>query len=483
MSYEHVSLEPINRSPDNVYGFSKSASQLQFALPTTNKFLIGDSVRLCFKFQCRDVNGAVVNASNVCYVTPQSGINSIISSLEIGSYGNGGLSIEQIRQYPRMVSTLLTNGFTDKGGQDSKLTQCGSSFNLDYARSNVGTNNLNTSYQLKLYSGFLLGNTINLADSKIGGISGCRIVANLNSDSFVLATVPNAGATGMTYEVSDVTMRCVLIDPSDDEVQVGMLKDSFTRDYMNYAKNVEGRRVEPDEINQAFERKKELSLSSNPAPYNYNTINGYLHVINTNNNAITSNISLGNCISSFGNVVLSSYVNNYAQDSGSNYFMETDTPQALPMENIRYARGGVLTPLKYDIETSVASNYVNPGGAVNQLSTMDTRGQIYRCGQEGVFPFMDGYQNKGQANIYYGLENDNIYKNSVAGDLVKPRNAIFGVRFSSIEGNGVSYIDRPLQINIDSKNLAGVNQSYTMYLYVINRQSLVFENGNMRVVS
>ena len=484
MSYEHFSIEPVNRSPDNVYGHSKSNNTLQFSLPSANKFVIGDSLRLCFKFQVRTSAGAVIAAANVSHLSAETGINSIISSLEVGSYENGGLSIEQVRQYPKMVASLLTNGFGDRNSTTGRLSNSGCGYNLDYMRWNIGNNGLNTSYQMKLYSGFLMGNNaINLSPNNQGGVGGIRLTCNLNSDSFVLSKYPGTANTGMTYEISDVILRGVMINPSQDEVKAGVLKESFTSSYMNYVKNVEGRRVDPDEVNSAFDRKIELSSTSNPPPMNYNTINGYLHILNTNNNAITSNIGLGNCISCFGNMVLSSYINNYNFDSGALYFMDTDTPQALPFENIRFSRGGLLEPLAYDEETSVSSNYVNQG-AILQTETMDTRGQIYRTAQEGVYPFGGkGYEGKVQGNIYYGLENDNLYRNSVGTDLVRPKNAIFGVRFSSIEGNGVSYIDKPLQINIDSKNLAGNNQSYTLFLYVVNRQSLVFENGTMRVVS
>ena len=108
MSYEHFSVEPVNRSPDNVYGHSKSNNTLQFSLPSANKFVIGDSLRLCFKFQVRTSAGAVITVPNYCFISAETGINSIISSLEIGSYENGGLSIEQVRQYPKMVASLLT---------------------------------------------------------------------------------------------------------------------------------------------------------------------------------------------------------------------------------------------------------------------------------------------------------------------------------------------------------------------------------------
>ena len=481
MSYNHISLEPVNRSPTNTYGFSQNNNVIQFALPSTNQFLIGDSVKVIFNFQILLSNGNVLNANDVAYPSTHSGLN-LFSSVNIGSYEQGGVQIETINQYPRMVSGLLNNGFASAENVVGKLSNAGCSYNVAYAKENVGTKNINASYHTKIYSGFLLGNTINLNNVSAGGCGGLTISLSCCSDNFLLAADPNNPAnTGMTYRLQNVVLRCTTITPSPQESMAGKLKSNFASNYMKAVNQTENRRVNQSEIDEAFDRQVELAQSVAPPPITYNTINGFLSVLNTNNNSITSNINLGNCISMYMNFINSANLNSYTADSGATYFMETSNGFAKPLENVRISKGGILSPLNYDLETSVGLNYIT-----NFTQTNDLRSEVYRNGAEGSYPYnMPNQDQKVGGSLYYGLKNLSLYRHSSPLDYVYPRNSVVGCRFSTIEGNGENYIDKPLQINLDSKLLTGTgnNVSTTAFLYVVNRQALVFEGGSMRVVS
>jgi hypothetical protein len=477
MSYEHFSVEPVNRSADNVYGFSQSNSVIQFSLPTTDAFLVGDSLKVCFKFLAYTSNGQPIQASNVAVVSLDAGLNTLFSTVDVGSYESGGLSFETIRQYPRMVSSLLTNGFSNRGQVFGGQSHAGVAFNTDYQRTNTGTQNgIAKSYTTKLYSGFLMGNKVLLSSSRDGGVGGLRITIQLVNDSFLFQDSPGQNNAGLNYKISDLRLRGIMIRPSAEEKMAKKLKSDFVVNYSNMVMSAENRRVGSAEIDSAWSRQQELGSSSNPAPYNYNTINGYIATIASDNNSVSLNVNLGNAISAYGSFIKSTDLNSQTADSGATFFLEDSNDNAQPLTNLRFSRGGILYPIMYDLETNAASTLIG-----ESVESSDTQAEIYVNGVNGTMPFKDNDNVLG--SVYYGLTNENEYMNVSENDHVTPKNATIGVRFSSIEGTGANFRDKPLQVNIDSVNNGGDAVNHTLFLYVINRQSLVYENGLMRVIS
>ena len=70
----------------------------------------------------------------------------------------------------------------------------------------------------------------------------------------------------------------------------------------------------------------------------------------------------------------------------------------------------------------------------------------------------------------------------VASDMVVAKTQGLGINFSNISNVGVDFSFAPLQFEIVTKNdNAPVN--HTIFLFAINRNTLVFEGNNVRVLN
>jgi len=376
-----------------------------------------------------------------------------------------------------MCASLLTNGFLDRGNVFGKGSHQGISFGEDFQRSNCGTTAYAPSFSTKLYSGFLMGNKIPLMSANQGGVGGLRVSLQCQNDSFIIQDSGTGGLTGLKYELTDVSMRGIIIRPSEEETVARKLKSDFIRDYSDVVMKSEGRRVNQDEIDQGWNRQMELARTSPARPINFNSINGYLATLNSANSSITMNINLQNCVSAYMNVIKSDRLNNQTTDSGSIYFLEDSAGNAQPLDNVRFSRGGILYPIMYDLESNAQINY-----NTNYTQTNTLQGEMYLNSVNSTMPF--DYKCKVLGSIYYGLENTTYYRDDAPNDKVFPKNATLGVRFSSLaEGIGANFKDKPIQVNLDSVLIANNVVSHTLYLFVVNRQSIINENGNLRVVS
>ena len=105
-SNQHLEIIPSNITSDGTLSFKNGQPVVQFIIGEQERYLIGQSLRICGKFTAYSSDGAISTSATGLRMNEQLGIYSCFNELHISSQRTAQ-SIETIRHYPRMMSSYL----------------------------------------------------------------------------------------------------------------------------------------------------------------------------------------------------------------------------------------------------------------------------------------------------------------------------------------------------------------------------------------
>ena len=428
---------------------------------------------MSFDFKVNDAaTGNVVTTSQECGVSASCGLHSCVQQLDISSY-KSNIMLESIRNYGRMVSTLYNCSFCDQLELTDKGTNEGISPSQQFNNNNVGIdidgNNLqNTSYTIPLYCGLLQSQPVFLGQN---GLKGLKLNINLAPSSNVVTRL--TGSKTYTYELSNVRLIGQYYNPSPDEFSAGRIKSGFISSYEGIQRGA-GRSVGSDELETAWSEAVDMGKGgANQPPYEYYSITGFVDSLNSNQSSHSLNLGLSKVRSVFMNYIPSSYINNFAYDGmAPRHFVDSDGNLA-PVVNYKVSRSGVLFPNRFDTTTN-ARGYMANG------TTNDRRSAIYQSLINSVKVFYDNHYQSG--NFSNAIDSETQFYNYETDDKIVTKTAGLGMNFSNISSVGVDFSFSPLQLEIETL-LTASPVNHTIYLYAINKNTLMFSGNSVRVMN
>ena len=471
MSVEYFNIEPLNRSTTGEYSYDNGSPVIQFAIGDVEKYLIGNSLRVHFDFKITNTTGSAVTGTEVG-VSSVNGLHSCFQQIDISSY-KSNLTLESIRNYPKCVATLYNCGFVDDVELTSRGTNEGISQSQQNNNHNVGLDpdgetHKNKSYTLPLYTGLLQSQPVFLGQQ---GLMGLKINLNLAPTNNVLQRF--TGSETYTYTLSNVRLIGMYYNPTQDEFVAGRIKSSFISKYEMMMK-AQGRNPTSDEMETAWSDVQDMSQGKAQPPYEYYSISGYVDALNSNNSSHSLNLGLSRVRSVFMNFMPSSFINNIAQDSQVPRNITDSNGKITPVINFKTSRAGVLFPNRFDLTSNSENNMTT------DLTTNDRRSPMYQCLVNSVKPFYENHYSSG--SFKNAISSVDQFFGVVADDKMVAKTIGLGVNFSNISNVGVDFSFAPLQFEIQTHNTASpVN--HTIFLFCINRNTLVFEGNNVRVLN
>lgn len=472
-SIEYFSIEPLNRSTTGIFSYDNGAPVIQFAVGDVEKYLIGNSVRVSFDFKVKNAGtDAAVTSSQECGVSSSCGLHSVIQQLDISSY-KSNIMLESIRNYGRMVSTLYNCSFCDQLELTDKGTNEGISpsqqFNNDNVGIDVGGNNTkHLSYTLPLYCGLLQSQPVFLGQN---GLKGLKLNINLAPSSNVITRL--TGSATYTYEIYNVRLIGQYYNPSPDEFSAGRIKSGFISSYEGIQR-ANGRSASSEELETAWSEAVDMGNGgANQPPYEYYSITGFVDSLNSNQSSHSLNLGLSKVRSVFMNYIPSSYINNFAYDGMAPRHFVDDAGNLAPVVNYKVSRSGVLFPNRFDTTTNARGHMANG-------TTNDRRSAIYQSLINAVKVFYDNHYQSG--NFANSIDSREQFYGYETADTIATKTAGLGMNFSNISSVGVDFSFSPLQLEIETL-LTGGPVNHTIYLFAINKNTLMFSGNSVRVMN
>lgn len=448
---EKFEILPSNQPANNTYSFKEGNPIITFNIGSTNKLLRPSSLRINGRITILDGVGALPNngglnkkrgsagapTTQLVNYNSRIGVNGIFQNINISS-NDTNQTLESVRQYGRMVSTILPSTHSS----EDFLSNSGVVELNPGLESVAGAINNNTcDFSMRVFAGMLQGgNAIPLG---INGVRGLAFSLELCSDQMLLLGANAAANAGASYKIDNLSMT--------------------------------GDLLVPDAAGQ-----QKLAVPGNGS-FQYNSYNNLYSVIDANDATQTYNLAQSNVLNVFHNFLPVSHANNYGQDS-----FATELPQltnaagttysggSALINKVSFSRGGMKLGLDYDLDvaTQSAQNRPQTGVEINALNAITPFYNITHLtnqplllnygGNDQVIYDADGLQkfnsvDAGKRNFAVGLAIDNVSQ--------------VGVNF-----RGQSYATR-IQSTLDGKSPNAV------YTYVMSKNSLVYSPQGIMVQS
>ena len=329
MSNHNLEISPSNVLSNGVISFKNGNPVITFIIGEQDRLLIGRSVRLCGKFRSRIQADDAANANDVVaandglFSSSRLGVYGAIDQLVIKSQQTHQV-IEHIKHYNRFMSsylpatTTLCDSVTHLG--ETSLCMPNQTLFKQSVLDNPAQATTGNSFCVSLPCGLLNG-TANIPLSSSWGLKGLLLEIHLSPDNNFLnagetqgPTPANPVTTGLTdasYEMSDVSLVCEVIDPS------------------------------PEQLTQ---------YPSSGGTFEYNSISSYFTSINSTNAIVNFNLGLRRVLGVFMNFIPSTRINNLLYQGLATDPIKNSDFTAAQIEKLSFLRGGDKFPLNYDID-------------------------------------------------------------------------------------------------------------------------------------
>ena len=367
VNVEKFEVLPSNQPSNNTYSFRNGNPIITISIPAQAKYLRPSSVRINGTLRLNTSAGALVNNNNLkaggavdVSLSSRVGIHSAFQNVVLSSEATNQ-SLEAIRQYGRLVSTILSSTHTQQDLMTEKsITALMNGFNS--ASGNLVNNAVN--FSIPLYCGLLQGgNPIPLSQN---GINGLRVQLELASDQQLLSGANAGDASGAFYEISNVSLTGDLLVPDEQGVQ-------------------------------------QLSVAGSGG-FQYNSWSSLYSVINSSDSTQTYNLANSQVLSVVHTFLPVNASNNYASDGFANPMLKntdnsgTTYDQPCNLQKVSFSRGGVKLGFDYDFdcetqntenvpETQVLMNYLNAFQPIATASRMLNSKQLMSFGGNDLRPY------------------------------------------------------------------------------------------------
>ncbi len=452
VNVEKFEVLPSNQPSDNTYSFRGGNPIITLTIPSQAKFLRPSSVKINGVLRVQTSAGVLSNSNNLktggtatkIQLSDRVGVHSVLQNVVLSSEATNQ-SLESIRQYGRLVSSILssTHSSDDYMSEKSVVALCNS---VQSSNDNLYSNE--TSFSVPLYCGLLQGgNPIPLSAN---GINGLTINLELASDQQVLKGANAADGGGAFYQLKDISLSGDLLVPDDAGVQA-------------------------------------LSVPGSGA-FQYNSYSSLYSVINSGDATQTYNLSNSNVLAITHNFLPVSHSNTYAQDAFTNGELlntnagGTTYNEAVVLKKVSFSRGGVKLGLDYEMdvetnstegrpETQVNLEYLNAFKPEKSLTRLLNQNQLLGYGGTDILPYSDesGPVNQNDNNRLGVITTDSNVRNFGVG-LALDRVSDVGVNFK-----GQSYSTR-IQSSLDGKSPNAV------YSYVKAKNVLQYSPNGVMVM-
>lgn len=454
---EVLSLNPTNLG-NGVFSPNNGLNQIIFELPKRPMVVNGKTLRISGKMTVKAGDGtASTNGTNFYgntvnqanpptgdfYIDGRIGVNSAIETLSIQNLE--GATYSTIKTYNRLCSSILPlqnsildyqNGGADIdiGGQAKDVTtalKCDAPF----------------SFSIPILDGLIQGQPLNMWLLK-----GLRIVVTLASSNYVIhnnnwryansTSAKNDG--GAYYELSDVLMTV----------------DS------------EGLSAEAQEA--VMDPKNQKGVLE------YNTYTSFYNVIQSSDHNVTMNINTGRTLGVIGNVIPSSWMNNYDFNSNMTvqplYTSGGRYEYRIVVDEETYYKGGLRLPLDFVVESQESQEE----GVASSLKNKIELNAITK--EWSTDRFLKSLQTE-LSNPLSATSLARFDRSRPAITEEDKRNQWnLGVNYDWITENGSNFKGTPFGMRMKMKFSQGEELlPHSMFLFVKQKNTLIFENGLVTV--
>lgn len=423
---QKVDVKPLNTPANSTYGYSKGNPIVEFQFAGQPALLRTSTLRLNGRLQVRTSANALPDNNNLkgsgafsagtgISINDRVGIHAIFQNILIS---NGlGSSLESVRNYPRMMASLLSTALSF---DDYTVGQ-----NLAQANDDATRNQFNQdiNFSIPLLTG-LLGSQQLIPLEQIG--DGLRIQLELASDKQVLHASGGSSDTmadDALYSITDLSMTADVIIPTE-QAQVKLQ-----------------RQTSGSLVYQAYQ-----SLYS---------------TLTASDTTLSYTLNSSNVLSILHNFIETPFINNYRQDGHATDMLHaTSTNSDGQLNKVTFIKNGVKYPNEYDLETESQSVQNNPEvqvmmahlDSVVPLSSLRTT-----LNQPLLFPTFTGVQDK-------KVETSG---RDVLPTVSRKRNFAIATAFDNVSNVGVNMKGQQYQARIQS-NLTG-NVTHGVYTYILAR--------------
>lgn len=440
-SNQHLEIIPSNITSDGTLSFKNGQPVIQFILGEQERFLIGQSLRLCGKFTAFSGDGAISTSATGLRMNEQLGIYSCFNELHISSQRTAQ-SIETIRHYPRMMSSYL--GVTSSLQDGISHLNETALIDMNFASQQRGVienpTQLNASgknsFCCPLVCGLLNGtNPIPL--SAAWGVGGLDISIHLAPDSnvFFSNSSDTSAITGAFYELSDLKLVCEVMTPA------------------------------PDQLSQIMKQTQNV--------FEYNSIVSQFNTINSRNGVLNFPLGVSKCLGVFLNFVPASHINNLAFDGTATLPPTNSDGTRAEVSQLIFTRGGERFPLEYNLDTLQKDDVDN--------ITMDS--QLVRNYMNAVMGFTKIERtNVSPFNNYYEDYSEGVNSYVYAKEVVEGGVKFgIGVNYDQISGTGVSFKDVPFGLQMTSD--ISTDSPQGVFLFAHTKNTVVSSPQGIQVIS
>tara|TARA_R110000824_G_scaffold90448_4_gene220888 strand:- start:722 stop:2128 length:1407 start_codon:yes stop_codon:yes gene_type:complete len=436
--------------------------QIIFEIPRFPKIMNGKSLRINGTFTALAAEGVPPNNSttffanaagnNDVYIDGRTGLSSVIDVLSIQNLE--GATYETIKNYNRMASSLSplneSIGNYLNGGVDGLYG------GLSKEVSTAGKCDNKFDFSLPLLAGFLQGAPIDLQLVK-----GCRIIINLSPDNFVMRnnrwrnplSNGGTGAGGAYYELSNLSLSVTCENPPA-VAQQAMLQ------------NIQG-------------------------AWDYDAYSSFYNVVLSNDHNAIININTGRTIATIMNMIPSKFLNNYNYNSQWTSQLLTENAggvlkNRVQMTNLTFLKGGMRIPLDF----STSSRLAQGNGTSSSFSNFEELNAIRNVWSLSNFEkslateLSLASSNAVAAGAAAGQPRFSLQNGYSINDQDRIQQYNLGVSYDSITYNGLDFRGTPLGIRIQSVAPTGVSlRPHSLFIFVKHKNTIVFQDGQVRVIS
>ena len=219
VDFTKVEILPSNQPALGVFSFRKGNPIVTFQIPSQARYLKTNTLRINGRLKITGGAGATLpnnnnskgGGANAVTLSSRVGVHSCFQNVNLVSAGSNQ-SLESIRQYGRLVASLLSSPHSSQDMATEK--SCVAVMNGIESSSSLMVNN-EVNFSVPLYAGMLQGTSL----IPLSLVQGIGINIELASDQQVLKGA-NAGAgDGAFYELSDLSLTCDLAVPDAEGVQ------------------------------------------------------------------------------------------------------------------------------------------------------------------------------------------------------------------------------------------------------------------------
>tara|TARA_R110001592_G_scaffold86176_3_gene254414 strand:+ start:4363 stop:5709 length:1347 start_codon:yes stop_codon:yes gene_type:complete len=443
---EHLQIQPSNIVSTGRVSYKNGNPVIQFIIGEQDKYLLGNSLRFTGNIQFLEgaTGSAVppVSASKVS-LDPKIGAYSVISEIAVFSQ-RSKQQIEHVRHFGRFMATYLSAMNSEQQALTSmnttaltmpnhEIIRLGVVNNTNGSGNGTGTQFTGSSFCLHLPIGILNSQEPIPLSANGWGTGGLLIEITLQNDTQALFSSDSSALTNCYYELSGMSLNMEVVQPSA-------------------------------QVLSQLQGQNQGSLE-------YNSVSSFYTSVNSTNAIVNFNLGLSKCLGAFFNICPSQDLNNYRANGYSTLPFTNSDGSVAKLKQVIFTRGGVKFPNQFDINTNIK----------NLPSTQDYLTMDPQVIRQLLMNFVSDSDLK---NLQFSPitttrrlnQNGDDNQNANGGSMFA-----IGTSFDSISNQGVDFgaVNFGIQMEVDLTT----DFPQTLFLFVRNKNTLVFNRDGLQVIS